>query len=202
MKPLRPVASVGELPSVVFGQRSLMWWGTLGFMVIEGWTTALLFACNFYVRQNYETWPPIRTPLPSLVIPGINLLLMLVSFIPATLAARAAKQLDRSAVRLWLTIMSLVVLPTIVLRWWDLWALNVRWDTNAYGTAAWLLVGFHTTLLVLDVADTIGLTLFYWLKPMPAKSFSDTSDNTMYWYFTVGLWAAIYLIVYAGPRIF
>ena len=202
MKPLRPVANVGELPSVVFGQRSLMWWGTLGFMVIEGWTTALLFACYFYVRQNYETWPPIRTPLPSLVIPGINLLLMLVSFIPATLAARAAKQLDRSAVRLWLTIMSIVVLPTIVLRWWDLWALNVRWDTNAYGTAAWLLVGFHTTLLVLDVADTIGLTLFYWLKPMPAKSFSDTSDNTMYWYFTVGLWAAIYLIVYVGPRIF
>lgn len=202
MKPLRPVANVGELPSVVFGQRSLMWWGTLGFMVIEGWTTALLFACYFYVRQNYETWPPIRTPLPSLVIPGINLLLMLVSFIPATLAARAAKQLDRSAVRLWLTIMSIVVLPTIVLRWWDLRALNVRWDTNAYGTAAWLLVGFHTTLLVLDVADTIGLTLFYWLKPMPAKSFSDTSDNTMYWYFTVGLWAAIYLIVYVGPRIF
>lgn len=202
MKPLRPVASVGELPSVVFGQRSLMWWGTLGFMVIEGWTTALLLACYFYVRQNYETWPPIRTPLPSLVIPGINLLLMLASCIPATLAARAAKQLDRDAVRLWLTIMSVLAVPTLILRWWDLWALNVRWDTNAYGTAAWLLVGFHATLLLLDVGDTVGLTLFYWLKPMPAKSFSDTSDNTMYWYFTVALWAAIYLIVYVGPRVF
>jgi hypothetical protein len=27
------------------------------------------------------------------------------------------------------------------------------------------------------------------------------SDNAMYWYFTVALWAAIYLIVYVGPRI-
>ena len=44
MKPLRPVASVAGLPTVTFGPRSIMWWGTLGFMTIEGWTTALLLA--------------------------------------------------------------------------------------------------------------------------------------------------------------
>ncbi len=202
MKALRPVSDVGGLPSVVFGQRSLMWWGTLGFMVIEGWTTALIFASYFYVRQNFEAWPPLQTPLPSLTIPTINLALMLASFIPAALAARAGKALDRAGVRRWLTVMSVLVVPTVVLRWWDLWALNVRWDTNAYGTAVWLLVGFHASLLLFDVGDTVGLTLFYWLKPMPAKSFSDASDNSMYWYFTVALWAAIYLIVYVGPRIF
>lgn len=202
MKRLRPVSDIGELPSVVFGQRSLMWWGTLGFMVIEGWTVALMFACYFYVRQNFETWPPLRTPRPGLLVPTINLALMLVSFVPAALAARAARRLDRGAVRRWLTVMCVCVVPTLVLRWWDLWALHIRWDTNAYGTAAWLLVGFHASLLLLDVGDTVGLTLFYWLRPMPARSFSDTADNSMYWYFTVALWAAIYLIVYVGPRVF
>ena len=44
-----------------------MWWGTLGFMVIEGWTLALLAAMYFYIRQNFLTWPPLRTPLPSLL---------------------------------------------------------------------------------------------------------------------------------------
>ena len=36
MKALRPAGDVAALPTVTFGHRSLMWWGTVGFMVIEG----------------------------------------------------------------------------------------------------------------------------------------------------------------------
>jgi cytochrome c oxidase subunit III len=202
MRPLRPAGDVAELPTVTFGHRSLMWWGTLGFMVIEGWTTALLVVSYLYLRQNYDAWPPLRTRYPSLLIPTINLAIMLVSFVPTYLAALAAKRLDEAAVKRWLVISSVVIAPIIVLRWWELWAINTRWDTNAYGTAAWVIVGFHTSLLILDVADTWGLTLFYFIKRMPLKAFSDTADNSFYWYFTVGIWIPIYLIVYVGPRIF
>jgi cytochrome c oxidase subunit III len=55
---------------------------------------------------------------------------------------------------------------------------------------------------VLDVADTVGLTLFYWFKRMPIKAMSDTSDNSFYWYFMVGIWVPVYLIVYVGPYVF
>jgi heme/copper-type cytochrome/quinol oxidase subunit 3 len=202
MRPLRPSVDVAELPTVTFGHRSLMWWGTLGFMVIEGWTTALLVVSYLYLRQNYDAWPPLRTPYPSLLVPTINLAIMLVSFIPTYLTAVASKRLDEAAVKRWLIISSVVILPILVLRWWELWALNTRWDTNAYGSAAWVIVGFHTSLLLLDVADTWGLTLFYFIKRMPVKAFSDTADNSFYWYFTVGIWIPIYLIVYVGPRIF
>jgi cytochrome c oxidase subunit 3 len=202
MRPLRPAGDVAELPTVTFGHRSLMWWGTLGFMVIEGWTTALLVVSYLYLRQNYDAWPPLRTRYPSLLIPTINLAIMLVSFVPTYLAAVAAKRLDETAVKRWLVISSVVIAPIVVLRWWELWAINTRWDTNAYGTAAWVIVGFHTSLLILDVADTWGLTLFYFIKRMPLKAFSDTADNSFYWYFTVGIWIPIYLIVYVGPRIF
>lgn len=187
---------------MTFGHRSLMWWGTLGFMVIEGWTTALLVVSYLYLRQNYDAWPPLRTRYPSLLIPTINLAIMLVSFVPTYLAALAAKRLEEAAVKRWLVISSVVIAPIVVLRWWELWAINTRWDTNAYGTAAWVIVGFHTSLLILDVADTWGLTLFYFIKRMPLKAFSDTADNSFYWYFTVGIWIPIYLIVYVGPRIF
>ncbi|HWH50107.1 MAG TPA: cytochrome c oxidase subunit 3 [Gemmatimonadaceae bacterium] len=201
MKPLRPTADAAALPSVTFGQRSMMWWGTLGFMTIEGWTIALLVAAYLYLRQNYAAWPPLRTPNPSLLIPTINVALMLVSIVPAWIAARAAGRLDTTAVKRWLVITCIIELPIIILRWWELWALNTRWDTTAYGSAAWTIVGFHTSLLVLDVLDTYGLTLFYFLRRQPVKSFSDTADNSFYWYFTVGIWIPIYLIVYVGPRI-
>lgn len=202
MRALRPSVDVAELPTVTFGHRSMMWWGTLGFMVIEGWTTALLVASYLYLRQNYQAWPPLRTPYPSLLIPTINLAIMIVSFVPTYLTAAAAKKLDEGGVKRWLVISSVAIAPILVLRWWELWAINTRWDTNAYGSAAWVIVGFHTSLLLLDVADTWGLTLFYFLKRMPLKAFSDTADNSFYWYFTVGIWIPIYLIVYVGPRIF
>lgn len=202
MKPLRPGGDLSALPTVTFGSRSLMWWGTLGWMTIEGWTTALLVGSYLYLRQNYTAWPPLRTPYPSLVIPTINLAIMLASFYPAWKVDRAGKQLDERGVKRWLVIMSAIAIPTVVLRWWELWALNTRWDTTAYGSAAWTIVGFHTSLLLLDVCDTIGLAMFFHLKKQPMKSYSDASDNTFYWYFTVGVWIPIYLIIYVGPRIF
>jgi cytochrome c oxidase subunit I+III len=202
MKPLRAADDVSTLPTVTFGPRSLMWWGTLGFMTIEGWTLAIIVAGYLYLRQNYDAWPPLRTPYPSLLVPSINLVLMLVSVLPAVLVARAAKRLDESSVKRWLIVMCIVSIPTVVLRWWELWALNTRWDTTAYGSAAWTIVGYHASLLLLDVMDTIGLTLLFFVKKLPVKSFSDAADNSFYWYFTIGIWIPVYLIVYVGPRVF
>jgi heme/copper-type cytochrome/quinol oxidase subunit 3 len=202
MKPLRPTADVSALPSVTFGPRSLMWWGTLGYMTIEGWTTAILVGAYLYLRQNYDAWPPLRTPYPSLLIPSVNLVLMLASIWPAAMVSQAAKRLDEPAIKRWLIISCAMTIPIVVLRWWELWALNTRWDTTAYGSAAWTVVGFHTSVLLLDVLDTVGLALFFFLKKLPVKSFSDATDNSFYWYFTVGIWIPVYLIVYVGPRIF
>jgi cytochrome c oxidase subunit III len=199
IEPQESLGSIAELPTVTFGHRSLMWWGTLGFMVIEGWTLALITAMYFYLRQNFETWPPLNTPLPSVTIPTINLVVMMVSVVPVYLASRAARRLDIGGVKLWLLVSSLISIPIPVLRWYELWALNIRWDTNAYGTAAWTIVGTHATLLLLDVADTLGLTLFFWLKRLPAKTFSDVTDNSFYWYFMVVIWVPLYAIVYLAP---
>jgi heme/copper-type cytochrome/quinol oxidase subunit 3 len=196
------LGDVTDLPTVTFGHRSLMWWGTLGFMVIEGWTLALIAAMYFYIRQNFLNWPPLRTPLPSLLMPTIGLGVMLVSLVPTYLSDRASRRLDEGGVKLWLLASSIIALAIPVIRWYELWSLNVRWDSNAYGSAAWLLVATHATLLLLDVADTVGLTLFYWLRRMPIKAMSDTADNAFYWYFMVGIWVPIYLIVYVGPYVF
>ncbi|HEY4305403.1 MAG TPA: hypothetical protein VGM82_13085 [Gemmatimonadaceae bacterium] len=201
MKALRPVRDVSHFPTITFGSRSLMWWGTLGFMTIEGWTTGLIVVAYLYLRQNYTAWPPLRTPYPSLIAPSINLALMFLSLIPTTLAARAGQRLDLAGVKRWLLMTSVVSVPIVVIRWWELWAIGTRWDTNAYGSAAWTIVGFHTSLILLDVAETLGLTAMFWLKRLPMSSYSDTNDNTFYWYFTVAIWVPIYLIVYVGPRI-
>jgi heme/copper-type cytochrome/quinol oxidase subunit 3 len=190
---------VSRLPTVVFGSRGLMWWGTMAFMVIEGWTLALTAMSWFYLRQSSEHWPPLRTPNPSLLIPTINMALMIASLFPAWWTARRAKELDRRGVIIGLAISGALGAIILWIRWYELWAINTRWDTNAYGSVAWLIVGLHMTLLLLDVADTIGLGVKFAAGELPPHFYSDTSDNTTYWFFTVLGWVPLYLIVYVAP---
>lgn len=196
----RTTLDVSRLPTVVFGFKSIMTWGVMGFMVIEGWTLALTVMSYFYLRQGSRHWPPLRTPHPSLVIPTINIVVMLASLAAAYWTAKRAEKLDRDGVITGLIASSAFGIAVLVLRWFELWAIKTRWDTTAYGSAAWLLVGLHGTLVLMDVGDTIGLTVMFLKRDLPAHFYPDTTDNSLYWYFTVLSWVPIYLIVYAGPR--
>jgi heme/copper-type cytochrome/quinol oxidase subunit 3 len=93
------------------------------------------------------------------------------------------------------------ILPLIV-RVFEFMALNVRWDTDAYGSIVWLLLGLHTTHLVTDVVDTIVLTaLMLTRHGYEGRRFSDVYDNASYWDFVVVSWVPVYFILYWFPRL-
>ena len=191
---------VSRLPTVVFDTRGLMWWGTMAFIVIEGWTLALTAMAYFYLRQNSPAWPPHRTAEPDLLLPTINLVLLLVSLIPAWIAAKAAERLERRRTSLWLAVNGIMGVAALVLRWYELWDTNTRWDTTAYGSIVWLLAGLHGTLILLDVGDTVGISLKLTRKDAPPHYLADATDYAMYWLFTVASWIPIYLLIYVAPR--
>lgn len=200
MRPIRAVLDVSHLPTVTFGHRNATWWGTIGFMLIEGTTLALVAASYLYVRKNYFAWPPERTPFPDLLIPTIQLGIMLVSLIPAYLAKRYAFKLDRRSTALWLWVSAVFGVVILTLRWFELQALNTRWDTHAYGSVAWAVLGFHGSLLVLDLFDTMGLAYLMSTGRASAKHFPATTDNTEYWYFIMLAWVPLYILVFLSPR--
>ena len=47
----RAVMNVRELPDVCFGPRDIMWWGTFGFIVVEGWTIVLTVVAWVYLQS-------------------------------------------------------------------------------------------------------------------------------------------------------
>ena len=79
----------------------------MGFIVIEGFTLVLCGAAYVYLTQNYSTWPPEHTPLPSLGAPTLQVLLMLASLPVVWWLAKAARRFDLGAVRIGLTIATL-----------------------------------------------------------------------------------------------
>ena len=190
---------VGELPTVVFSHRSLMWWGTLWMMAIEGTFFALAGMAYFYLRSHQETWPLTALP-PDLLWGTLNTALMLASFVPAHLAKRAAERLDLHATRRWLRVAVVFGLGFVALRALEFAALNVRWDSSAYGSVVWLLLGLHTTHVITDLLDTIVLTVLFFTGPLDGKRYVDVSENSFYWYFVVATWVPIYLVIYWGAR--
>ena len=198
---LRSVMDLRALPDVVFGPRDIMWWGTLGFVLIEGFTLALCAAAYLYVTQNFATWPPQNTPLPSLVAPTVQVVVMLVSIVPATWTARAARRYDLGAVRIGLTIATAFAIAIVGLRAWELLvSLNVKWDANAYGSVQWLVLGVHATLLAVELVEIGGMMLIFWLAPVEEKHFSDVADMVFYWLFMTLGWIPLYLLCFWVPR--
>ncbi len=199
MRVTRAVADVSALPRTVFGHRSLMWWGTLGFIIIEGTTLFICAMSYFYLRRNYSTWPPEHIFRPALLIPTIQVILMLASNIPMWWADRASRRMDLQGLRAGFLICSALAVMMTILRWFEFRALNVRWDTSAYGSVAWATLTAHTTLLVLELAETVAFTALLFGNQVEERDLSGASDNAFYWYFLTGVWVPLYAIVFLSP---
>jgi cytochrome c oxidase subunit III len=176
-----------------------MWWGTLGFIIIEGSTLVICAVSYFYLRRNYATWPPEHIYRPGLVIPTIQAALMLLSNIPMRSVDRASSRMDLPGVRRGLVICSILIVVMTILRLFEFRALNVRWDTTAYGSAAWATLTAHGTLLILEMAETIAITALVFGREVEERDLSGVSDNALYWYFLTGSWIPLYVMVFLTP---
>ena len=190
---------VSLLPTYVYGAGSMMWWGTMGLMLIEGTVFALAIVMYFYLRSHSLTWPVNRAP--ELLWGGINTAILLVSLVPNWLTKRAAEREDLPAVRRWLAVCLLCAALFLTARVFEFGALHTRWDSNAYGSIVWMLLALHTTHLVTDTIDTAVLLVLMITGPLEGKRFVDVSENAMYWYFVVGSWLPIYAVIYWGASL-
>ncbi len=194
------IIDVSGLPHTVFGSgQSILWWGTMGMVVIEGTFFALLLASYFYLRTRVTDWPPAQT-VPSLTFGTINIVIAVVSLVPNYLAKKAGSSLNLTGCRILLTIMSLISIACLILRWFEFPSLNCMWYDNAYASVTWVLLGMHTIHLVTDGFDTWVLNIMMFTGPIQGKRFMDVSENCLYWNFVVLAWIPIYLVLYWAPR--
>ena len=190
---------VAELPSYGFAHRSLMWWGNAGMMAIEGVAFGFMIVIYFYLRTLSPSWPGVGAP-PDLLWGTLNLVIIIVSALPNHLCGEAAVDRDKHKVRLWLIVCCILQLALCIVRAFEFTVLNVRWDEGAYGSAVWVLLGFHTFNLVTDFADTLVLTAVMYKEPIEGKRYVDIAENSGYWDFIVLTWLPIYAVLYWGAR--
>jgi heme/copper-type cytochrome/quinol oxidase subunit 3 len=196
----RPLArDVSSLPTYGFGPDSGPWWGAMGFMALEGMGFALAIGAYLYLMATNDRWPLDSSP--DVWIGTAMTLLLVLSIIPNHIANNIAHRLDLPRVRLWLLVMCLIGVAALVIRGFELYHLNTRWDTDAYGSIVWFILGLHTLHIATDLGDTIVLTILMFTRHAQPRRFSDITDNCFYWNFVVLAWLPIYFVLYWVPRL-
>jgi cytochrome c oxidase subunit III len=192
---------VSHLPSVAFGSRDSLWWGVMGLILIEVTILGIGMVSYFYLRTLAPLWPPPPTALPDLLLPTVNTLLLLVSVVPMYWVDRAARRKERRGVQIGLVLCVVLGLGFGVLRGFEFRAMHTQWDSHAYGSVVWTLLGLHTFDLVTEVVETILLMVVALTGQMTDHVFLDISDSAPFWYFVAAIWVPIYAVLYVVPRV-
>ena len=192
---------VSNLPSAALDSRSLVWWGTIVMSVIEAMVFAIAVGAYFYLRMLAHEWPPGRTGPPALTAATINLVILLVSVIPAVVLDRASRRKDLRVVRWALAANLIVGAAFLFFRWYELKALHCAWNSHAYGSITWTILGLHTSNLLTSLLETAIVLAYFLLKPVEDRHYLDARLDGVFWYFIVITWIPLYVVVFLVPRL-
>ena len=192
---------VSALPTIAYGPRASIWWGVLGLVAIEGSALAIVGVSYLYLRQNFVAWPPPGTPLPALGAATGDLVVLLASIVPMAIVDRLARAERRRPVAIGLGVMVLLGLASLALRALQFaGALGCRWDSHAYGSVVWTLLGMHAAHVLTSTLENALLMAVLVVGPVERKDFVDAHVNAFYWYFIAAVWVPTYALVYLAPR--
>lgn len=206
----RPRLDVAALPAATLDSRSPIWWGNLMLLFIETSMFGILVSSYFYLRLNFHAWPPPRVegtfvqydPVPALKAATSNLVLLLISFFPQFLADRSALRMRLRPTQLGLLVVILCGAVAIWLRFQEFTAVKFRWDTNAYGSIVWAILLMHLLHLVAGSLENSLMLVWSLVHGLDEKHARDIRVNCVYWYWIIGVWIPLYIIIFLGPRFY
>lgn len=196
----RPPLDVSRLPTVVFGPRTTLWLGFVGVIIVESMMILLISVAYFYLRARETDWPPGVMP-PPLGVATVNTAVLVISTVPAVWLKRAAEQGNSGRVRTWLLVLSAAAVTTLVLSGGAFASLNIRWDTDAYGSLVWMLLGTEVVVLVAAALQIWVPTAYMVWGKIEGRRFMNVYQSADYWLLAIVLWLASWAVIYVAPRV-
>jgi heme/copper-type cytochrome/quinol oxidase subunit 3 len=204
----RNVIDVSELPHHVFDVSEPVWWGNWGLLAIETTMFGILVATYFYLRQNFQLWPPPLTSSPQpfdsqpdLTAATTVVVLLVLSCLPMIYTDLAARRGDRRAAQVGLVLCLAFGVAALIMRGYEFRAVKFRYDANAYGSIVWFTLGMHAVHLLTLTLETFLLTLWAFLRGFDMKHRVDITVIAVYWYWVAAIWLPLYAMLYFTPRL-
>ena len=193
------VLDVSQLEEGTHDSRSLLWWGNLGMLAIEGSMFMMALATYLYLKTANLDWPPATVPKPELVLPTVNLILLVLTLLPAVISDRAAYRDDKRTALIAQTVCVVMALIFMAIRAVSMARLGYKWSDHAYGSVVWTILGLHSMHMVAVTAETSLLLVYALFRPLVKKHLLDLRCTAVYWYFVVAMWLPFYFLIYIEP---
>jgi cytochrome c oxidase subunit 3 len=176
-----------------------LWWGQLFITFIEGMMFSIVIAAYFYVRLRMDVWPPPGDQFPHIRMATVSLILLILSAAGSYWASEAAKKNDRLGM-IWGLLLNLVLAgAALALRIAEWHSFNFNWKTDAFGSYVWAFMSLHSFDYVGDLIFTLVLLVLAVFGRMGPKQRLGVHVDSVVWYFIVGIWIPIYIVIYWGP---
>jgi heme/copper-type cytochrome/quinol oxidase subunit 3 len=140
-------------------------------------------------------------PLPQLGYGTAVTILLLVSCIPMVLTDISARRGTRVVSQIGLVVAVMCGLGAVVLRGFEFSAMYFRWDSNAYGSVVWFMLGMHMMHLLVLTTEAVLLTVWIFIREFDMKHRVDIVTVAVYWYWVTAIWIVLYAIIYFTPRL-
>lgn len=185
-----PVGSAGKL--------SAGWWGVWALIVTEGALFGYLLFVYFYLAtQTDEQWPP--EGLPSLIVPTINTVILLVSsaFVWASERCIRLRQINRSIGIMILAIILGICFVMVQLTEWSNKAYALT--SNLYGSLYFTITGFHLCHVIVGIVVLMLLLIWLSLGYFDDKRHAAVTIGGVYWHFVDAVWLFVFTTLYLSP---
>lgn len=168
----------------------------LVFVACEVMFFAALISAQFVVRGSAGQWPPVDQPRLPVVTTAANTLILLASGFMLWLAVRARKdkQQDQTCRKLrWAVWLGSAFVAVQGFEWTRLIHFGLTLQSSSYGSFFYLIIGAHAAHAVV----ALGFLMRVW-QLLVAGSLTESRWQAaqVFWYFVVGLWPFLYVLVY------
>ena len=193
------VLDVSALEDHAIDSRSLLWWGNLGMLAIEGSMFMMALAGYLYLKTANLDWPPSTVPKPELLLPTLNFLILLLIAVPAWISDRAAHREDARTAIVAQTVCVFAGVAFMIIRAINMAHLGYKWSDHAYGSNVWVIFGLHSLHMVIVTAECSLLLIYSRFGPILKKHLLDLRCTAVYWYFVIAMWVPFYFVIYIEP---
>ncbi len=194
------ILDVSHLAPYEISSQAPLWWGQLCITFIEGTMFLILIAAYLYTRLQVDVWPPPGEQCPHLLLPTVALIPLLASCYGSYLASQAAKKNDRRGMITGMLLNLVLATTFFVMRVIEWHSLNFNWKADINGSYVWAFLGLHSFDFIADEIYTLVLLAAVVTGRYGEKQRLGVHVDSVVWYFLVGIWVPIYLVIYWGPR--
>ncbi|MDH5682758.1 MAG: cytochrome c oxidase subunit 3 [Spirochaetota bacterium] len=151
-------------------------------------------------KLNAVIWPPVGQPRLPIAMTAINTLVLFASAVTFQLALRSAKKEDKaSRASLYLILTFAMGLAFLVIQgkeWVSMINHGLTINSSQLGGFFYTVIGAHGIHVIAGLLILIWLMVRFYRGKDQTKTQNSFSATRVYWFFVVGLWPVLYVLIY------